>query len=115
MAEAEQSGQIGDITARLKLLMFGTDENKNRVRTNSFWDIVSRKYAENVSGDVRVILPEIPSDRSVWTVSKLPALLENVKVTSINGVPREKLAALGRQYDWRCGNTRSAINGDCAR
>ncbi len=57
------------------------------------WDPASRNYASCAEGDVRTY---VVGGKAAGTFRQveLPALLENPKVSSINGVPREELKKL---------------------
>lgn len=57
---------------------------------DSLWDNASKRFAELVTGDVRFIGPNAKPDR-VFAQTELPTLLDNPRVTSIEGIPREQL------------------------
>lgn len=60
---------------------------------NVLWSRCSKKYAQQASGDARCFVTG-SSPRSVFRKVELPALLANPNITSLNGVPREKLATI---------------------
>ena len=60
---------------------------------NGPWADASKRFADASSGDIRVIAPEGSALR-VFAQTELPALLDNPKVTHIDGIPREQLIAM---------------------
>ncbi|MBQ7969078.1 MAG: hypothetical protein IJ292_04580 [Clostridia bacterium] len=50
------------------------------------WKAISNAYAEQVSGDTRVILGDRVRDDSVWNTKELPALSENENVNRVISV-----------------------------
>lgn len=60
---------------------------------NGIWDEVSRRFIEEARGEVKV-LTALDHPNGVFAQTELPALLENSKVTSIEGIPREHLVDL---------------------
>lgn len=64
-----------------------------KTSADAVWHEASTKFARSVSGNVttRVIGAE---EDTIFRSKELPALLENQKVSSINGVSREELKAL---------------------
>ncbi len=63
---------------------------------NGIWDEVSRRFASEAVGEVRVLAAMDRPD-GVFALSELPALLDNPKVTEIEGIPRTELASLARK------------------
>lgn len=61
--------------------------------TDGPWADVSRRFADGARGDVRAVLPNPAPDR-VFALSELPRILANEHVTSLEGLPRAKLAEL---------------------
>lgn len=57
---------------------------------NGVFDRISENFAANAVGDVRVIVPNA-SAQSVFNISELPTLLNNPRVTSIDGIPKAEL------------------------
>jgi RHS repeat-associated protein len=55
-----------------------------------YWSQASEKYAKGASGDIIAHVNGAKSDR-VFATIELPILLDNEKVTTINGVPRKFL------------------------
>ena len=55
------------------------------------WNLCSRKFAENASGSVRCFVNG-SSRRSVFRTVEMKALIGNLEVTEINGIPRKALA-----------------------
>ena len=64
-----------------------------RPDADSVWSEASTKFARSVSGNVTTRVIGAEPD-TLFRSKELPALLENQKVTSINGVSREELKAL---------------------
>jgi len=60
---------------------------------NGSWADASKRFAEASSGDIRVIAPEGNALR-IFAQTELPALLDNPKVTHIDGIPREPIIAM---------------------
>jgi hypothetical protein len=54
---------------------------------NGAWDVASRRFAENATGDVRTIIGFTNNPESVFVRTELPALLKNPAVTHIEGIP----------------------------
>jgi hypothetical protein len=85
----------------------------------ALWEEASEKYAQGASGDVstRIVGAE---DTSVFRKVELPTLLDNDKVTSINGVPRDELrqqyaadpeAAYAKVRDGELDRSREHVDG----
>jgi Ca2+-binding RTX toxin-like protein len=64
--------------------------NPDGSRTAGMWDVASRSLAEAATGDVKTLSP-FADPTKVFAQTELPALLENTKVTSIDGIPRSQL------------------------
>ena len=64
-------------------------------RADAHWIRSSRHYAEQASGSVEAYVVGA-IEKGTFRRVELPALLANEKVTDINGIPREDLAALSR-------------------
>lgn len=74
---------------------------------------ISERYAERAKGSVTVYCPPEPNseekkqdfwkdaEKKVFYQAEFPALLANDNVTEINGIPREKLAAMDRREAFR--------------
>lgn len=60
--------------------------------TEGPWADASARFADATVGEVRAIVSDAPLDR-VFGATELPHLLNNPSVTSIEGIPRETLAA----------------------
>jgi hypothetical protein len=76
--------------AAYALVVNGEDINGNRISSDSLWDSASRRFAENASGDVRVLAPVSDLTR-VFAQTEIPALLNNANVTHIEGIAKEDL------------------------
>ena len=70
----------------------GKNSDGVRISSDSMWDIASKNLAQNASGDVRTIAP-LTNDNSIFKQTELPTLLNNPKVTSIDGISIEELRA----------------------
>ena len=70
--------------------MASKDISGNRISSDSLWDDASRRFAQNASGEVRVIAP-IGPNTGVYAQTELPELLKNSKVTSIVCIPLSQL------------------------
>lgn len=79
-------------TAANRFLNGDIDENGNRI-PNGIWDEVSRRFAEQAVGEVRV-LTDFSRPHGVFAQTELPALLANPNVTTIEGIPRQQLIEL---------------------
>ncbi|WP_157559300.1 hypothetical protein [Hydrogenophaga crassostreae] len=55
-------------------------------KVESIWDRASRRLAQGATGDVRT-LTSLAEDHKVFASTELPAILDNPKVTHLNGVP----------------------------
>ncbi|MFT6926271.1 MAG: hypothetical protein ACJAZP_001881 [Psychromonas sp.] len=73
--------------------MDGKPDPTTGIRDLGYFDTLSANLASNAFGDVVTITPQANNLNSVWNRSELPALLDNPKVTSINGIPKGKLLA----------------------
>ena len=72
--------------------------NNTTPRTaNGAWDIVSRNFAKGASGNVVAIVPFAQADR-VFGATELKELLNNSNVTSINGIDKEALLSLSKNF-----------------
>ncbi|NJD07806.1 MAG: hypothetical protein FIA97_15120 [Methylococcaceae bacterium] len=80
---------VGSDANQYNLIMDGKDASGNRVTNTGLWDIASKKFAESVVGDVRLIAPD-GLGNSTFAQTELPALLENPNVTSIEGIPKSE-------------------------
>lgn len=58
---------------------------------NGAWDIISKRFAEEASGDVRLLADMNADPRRVFGATELTALLNNPNVTSIEGIPKSEL------------------------
>jgi hypothetical protein len=65
--------------------------------TDGPWADASRRFAAASSGDIRIIAPEADPSR-ILSQTELPTLLENPRVTHIDGVPIEQLKAYRSKY-----------------
>lgn len=65
----------------------GTIDASGNRSPNSLWDNISRKFASGLEGNVMTVTPNADA-RRVFAQTELPALLENSKVTKINGVDK---------------------------
>ncbi|MBG0809498.1 hypothetical protein IY145_08910 [Methylosinus sp. H3A] len=71
-----------------------SEANELRNRTaDGYWTRASQRFAENASGDVTAYVHGASPDR-VFAQTELPVLLENRKVTSINGMPTQLLRSM---------------------
>ncbi len=62
-------------------------------QADAVWSEASKKYANEASGDAKTcVVGARPS--SVFRRDELPVLVDNEKVTSVNGIPREELKQL---------------------
>ena len=72
--------------------------NNTTPRTaNGAWDIISRNFAKGASGNVVAIVPFAQADR-VFGATELKELLNNSNVTSINGIDKEALLSLSKNF-----------------
>ncbi|MEZ4600499.1 MAG: cadherin-like domain-containing protein [Syntrophotaleaceae bacterium] len=69
-----------------------TDTNGHR--QPGVWDDVSRRLVESAEGDVRTIVSPDADPSRVFAQTEVKAALDNPKVTSIDGVPKEDFARL---------------------
>jgi len=81
-------------------------ENFERQDANKITSTASQQYAALASGEVRTFVVDA-SENGIFRSIELPILLDNEKVTSINGVDREELKTL---YD---RNPEAAYNKVC--
>ena len=58
------------------------------------WNHASRMFAQQATGEVHVLAHDAKVPNKTFATHELPALLENEQVTTINGMPRETLAAI---------------------
>jgi len=82
-------------------------EKLPREQADAVWSEASKKYANEASGDAKTCVAGARPD-SVFRRDELPALVDNEKVTSVNGVPREELKQLHSQ------DSEAAFNKVCA-
>ena len=103
--------------------VFGDDPNKYGTKANQFlygeivdgvrvpngaWDIVSARFVENTVGPV-VTLTGGADPQRVFAQTELPRLLENRKVTTIDGLPRTALEPLGVQAAFEAIRAQSEV------
>jgi hypothetical protein len=69
--------------------LFGSSSGGQRSPNGAF-DIVSANFAKEAVGDVVALVPNAGVDK-VFAASELPELLNNGKVTSINGISKDDL------------------------
>ncbi|MEN9844503.1 MAG: hypothetical protein RLZZ612_2332, partial [Pseudomonadota bacterium] len=84
-------------------------DGTTRINSNSVWDIASEKYVSEAKGNFRIIAGGVIDEMSVFVKSELPALLKNIYVETIDGVPRSALAELPFE------NAKKAINYQAAK
>lgn len=81
---------------------YGSDANKflngdigpdGKRIPNGIWDEISRRFARETVGDVRV-LTNFDRPDGVFAQTELPELLANPNVTTIEGIPRQQLVDL---------------------
>jgi Ca2+-binding RTX toxin-like protein len=82
-----------------KFLNGSTTPDGQRI-PNGIWDEISRRFAAEASGPVHVLISPDKSD-GVFELAELPVLLDNDKVTTIEGIDREDLKRLYEQKDLR--------------
>ena len=75
--------------ADFQRLLYGDTGPDGRI-PNGIWDVLSKRFAEQASGEVRV-LTDITRHDGVFAQTELPALLKNTNVTTIEGIPRQAL------------------------
>jgi hypothetical protein len=73
------------------------------------WNHASESYASQTQGDAQTFVVGA-SERSTFRSSEMPALLNNERVNSINGVPREDLKEI---YDRDQNGPEDAFNKIC--
>ncbi len=103
--------------------VFGDDPNKYGTKANQFlygeivdgvrvpngaWDIVSARFVEKTVGPV-VTLTGGADPQRVFAQTELPRLLENRKITSIDGIPRTALEPLGVQAAFEAIRAQSEV------
>uniref|UniRef100_UPI00260E04F4 hypothetical protein n=1 Tax=Seonamhaeicola sp. TaxID=1912245 RepID=UPI00260E04F4 len=80
------------VVEKVNEIFNGSVVNGKRI-PDGLWDDASQRFAEAASGDVRVIAPYGKSE-TVFAQTELPTLLNNEKVTTIDGIPRSQLVQL---------------------
>lgn len=55
----------------------------NDPKTMEAWDLASRAYAEQASGEIRAVIGEKMRPGNIWENIKLPCLKENQSITKI--------------------------------
>ena len=75
-----------------RFFRYGDENAKTGPTTceNSLWGRASKEYVSSMRGDVHVIASEAPEDRIFGRV-ELRAALDNKNITSLGGIPTEKL------------------------
>lgn len=81
-----EPGRIVDGFSRRRLL----EEYFGRKDEGKIWDYLSQEYAMAADGEVVTFVSDARR-HSIFRRMEMPALLNNPKVTNINGVPREEL------------------------
>lgn len=71
----------------------GAAEQLTEQEKKELWQLASAKFAEAASGHV-LLLSDEAKPHYVFIATELPILLNNDKVTDINGVPRKTLCAI---------------------
>ncbi|MFO0017434.1 MAG: calcium-binding protein, partial [Synechococcaceae cyanobacterium] len=79
-------------TDEIKRFMYGHYED-GVLKEPGLWDDASARFVHNIKGDVLTFTGNANIDR-IFARTELPILLENTNVKSIDGIPRELLAAL---------------------
>lgn len=90
--------QFGVDLKEMKDSKFSSEEKTKVYRwlfdaTEGPWATTSKRFIEDTVGEVRVLGPNAPDDRT-FALVELPAALENQKITTIDGIPRAELVAL---------------------
>lgn len=79
--------------SRANQFLFGAvDEQGKRISTGA-WDIVSARFVEATTGEVRALVNRAEPDR-VFGMTELPRALANPNITQVEGIARTELAAV---------------------
>ncbi|NUE96934.1 hypothetical protein GYW75_11170 [Gilliamella sp. ESL0232] len=84
--------------------LFGSNSNGSR-QPNGAWDAISKRFVDGAVGDVRVLGGFGMDSGRVFAATELPALLNNPKVRSVNGIPTsvlrsiEQTEGMGRAFE----------------
>jgi Ca2+-binding RTX toxin-like protein len=84
--------------------LYGSNSNGTR-QPNGAWDAISKRFVDGAVGDVRVLGGFGMDSGRVFGATELPALLNNPKVTSVNGIPTsvlksiEQTEGMGRAFE----------------
>src|SRR5690606_22937459 len=78
-------------------------------RVESVWDRASRRLALAAEGDVRTLTPSA-LDGKVFASVELPALLDNPKVSHVNGIPVEAYRRIYEATPGAIPDKLSAVN-----
>ena len=81
----------------------GTTNSNGNWSPDGLWDIASKNLAQNASGDI-VTISATAESNSVFKQTELPTLLNNSKITSIDGIPIAELKAVFNNAGGASGN-----------
>ncbi|MEW8030130.1 MAG: hypothetical protein AB2806_20640, partial [Candidatus Thiodiazotropha sp.] len=88
-----------DIGSTANQFLYGNAEYIDGERTsgtrqpNGAWDIVSRNFIEETTGEVRTLLMGAAND-GTFSQTEIPALLDNTAITRVEGIPLNELRDL---------------------
>ncbi len=69
----------------------GTSDANGTRTPDGIWDDVSRRFAAETTGDVRIVVDRATDASRVFGAAELPELLRNTAITSIEGIPLSEL------------------------
>lgn len=82
-----------DCGAKLvELGMCSSDSGLSQEQVAEIWRVASKRFIKEASGEVRAFVKDA-DPRSVFRAMELPQLLENERITTINGEDKHKFAA----------------------
>ncbi|NUF50341.1 calcium-binding protein, partial [Gilliamella sp. ESL0250] len=97
-------GEDSQLSNKAIEFLFGSNSNGTR-QPNGAWDAISKRFVDGAVGDVRVLGGFGMNSGRVFGATELPALLNNPKVTSVNGIPTsvlksiEQTEGIGRAFE----------------
>ncbi|MCQ8895792.1 hypothetical protein NQT62_04985, partial [Limnobacter humi] len=86
-------GEVDQFDSAANEFLFGKTADGQRISTGA-WDDVSAKFVSETVGEVRTLTGGA-SDQKIFAQTEVPAILNNSKITSVDGIQRVDLVEKG--------------------
>ena len=73
------------------------DNDQDKEKVTKVWQLASRRFIESASGNITAFVDNA-DPRSVFRSEELPAILENDKITTINGIEKRLFASRFEEF-----------------